>query len=150
MRCFYVLKKWSSAKLSLNWDLSLNKVSLNWDGTVLLWIVAVFFESGVKKEEIKNCAFLLNSSLKKLKKNASLERISTNCAQKRWEQLSYRTLLLENEVKYDPFLLKSFYPNKNLYSLLAFGNKDSGSASVWERGFFHHDLAGIDNTTMGH
>ena len=34
MRCFYVLKKWSSAKLSLNWDLSLNKVSLNRDCTV--------------------------------------------------------------------------------------------------------------------
>ena len=50
-----------------------------------------FFESDVKKEEIQNCASLLNSALKKLKKNASLERISTNCAQKRWEQLSYRT-----------------------------------------------------------
>ena len=35
MRCFYVLKKWSSAKLSLNWDLSLNKMSLNRDCTVL-------------------------------------------------------------------------------------------------------------------
>ena len=35
MRCFYVLKKWSSAKLSLNRDLSLNKVSLNRDCTVL-------------------------------------------------------------------------------------------------------------------
>ena len=34
MRCFYVLKKWSSAKLSLNPDLSLNKVSLNRDCTV--------------------------------------------------------------------------------------------------------------------
>ena len=34
MRCFYVLKKWSSTKLSLNCDLSLNKVSLNWDSTV--------------------------------------------------------------------------------------------------------------------
>ena len=36
MRCFYVLKKWSSAKLSLNRDLSLNKMSLNRDCTVLL------------------------------------------------------------------------------------------------------------------
>ena len=36
MRCFYVLKKWSSAKLSLNRDLSLNKMSLNWDCTVLM------------------------------------------------------------------------------------------------------------------
>ena len=34
MRCFYVLKKRSSAKLSLNRDLSLNKVSLNRDCTV--------------------------------------------------------------------------------------------------------------------
>ena len=34
MRCFYVLKKWSSAKLSLNRDLSLNKMSLNRDCTV--------------------------------------------------------------------------------------------------------------------
>ena len=34
MRCFYVLKKWSSAKLSLNRDLSLNKMSLNQDCTV--------------------------------------------------------------------------------------------------------------------
>ena len=34
MRCFYVLKKWSSAKLSLNRGLSLNKVSLNRDCTV--------------------------------------------------------------------------------------------------------------------
>ena len=35
MRYFYVPKKWSSAKLSLNPDLSLNKMSLNWDCTVL-------------------------------------------------------------------------------------------------------------------
>ena len=36
MKCFYVLlKKWSSAKLSLNRDLSLNKVSLNRDCTVI-------------------------------------------------------------------------------------------------------------------
>ena len=35
MRCFYVLKKWSFAKLSLNRDLSLNKMSLNRDCTVL-------------------------------------------------------------------------------------------------------------------
>ena len=34
MRCFYVLKKWSPTKLSLNRDLSLNKMSLNWDCTV--------------------------------------------------------------------------------------------------------------------
>ena len=34
MRCLYVLKKWSSAKLSLNWYLSLNKMSLNRDCTV--------------------------------------------------------------------------------------------------------------------
>ena len=34
MRCFYVLKKWSSAKLSLNRDLSLNKKSLNQDCTI--------------------------------------------------------------------------------------------------------------------
>ena len=34
MRCFYVLKKWFSAKLSLNRDLSLNKMSLNRDCTV--------------------------------------------------------------------------------------------------------------------
>ena len=33
MRCFYVLEKWSSAKLSLNRDLSLNKMSLNRDCT---------------------------------------------------------------------------------------------------------------------
>ena len=39
MRCFYVLKKWSSAKLSLNRDLSLNKVSLNRDCTVLYYKV---------------------------------------------------------------------------------------------------------------
>ena len=42
MRCFYVLKKWSSAKLSLNWYLSLNKMSLNRDCTVnksYLWLV---------------------------------------------------------------------------------------------------------------
>ena len=37
MRCFSVVKKiWSSEKLSLNRDLSLNKVSLNWDCTVLI------------------------------------------------------------------------------------------------------------------
>ena len=36
MRCFYELKKWSSAKLSLNRDLSLNKMSLNRDCTVLV------------------------------------------------------------------------------------------------------------------
>ena len=36
MRCFYVLKKWSSAKLSLNRDLSLNKMSLNRVCTVLV------------------------------------------------------------------------------------------------------------------
>ena len=35
MRCFYVLKKWSSTKLSLNRDLSLNKMSLQRDCTVL-------------------------------------------------------------------------------------------------------------------
>ena len=35
MRCFYVLKKWSSTKLSLNRDLSLNKMSLNRDCTVI-------------------------------------------------------------------------------------------------------------------
>ena len=35
MRCFYVLKKRSPAKLSLNRDLSLDKVSLNQDCTVL-------------------------------------------------------------------------------------------------------------------
>ena len=35
MRCFYVLKKWSSEKLSLNRDLSLNNMSLNRDCTVL-------------------------------------------------------------------------------------------------------------------
>ena len=35
MRCFCVLKKWSSAKLSLNPDLSLNKMSLNWNCTVV-------------------------------------------------------------------------------------------------------------------
>ena len=35
MRCFYVVKKWSSANLSLNRDLSLNKMSLNRDCTVL-------------------------------------------------------------------------------------------------------------------
>ena len=34
MRCSYALKKWSSAKLSLNRDLSLNKLSLNRDCTV--------------------------------------------------------------------------------------------------------------------
>ena len=56
-----------------------------------------------KKEEIKNCASLLNSTLKPLEKsnhNASLERISTHCVQKRCQQLSFRTLLLANEVKY--------------------------------------------------
>ena len=42
MRCFYVLKKWSSAKLSLNRDLSLNKMSLNQDCTVL-FIPAILF-----------------------------------------------------------------------------------------------------------
>ena len=42
MRCFYVLKKWSSAKLSLNCDLSLNKVSLNRDCTVLSLSCAEF------------------------------------------------------------------------------------------------------------
>ena len=67
-------------------------------------VLLCFFESDDKKEGIKNCASLLNSALKKLKKNASLERISTNCAQKRWEQLSYRTLLLANEVKYEKSL----------------------------------------------
>ena len=41
MRCFYVLKKWSSAKLSLNRDLSLNKMSLNRDCTVLLILLLI-------------------------------------------------------------------------------------------------------------
>ena len=35
MRCFYVLKNWSSAKVSLNRGLSLNKMSLNRGSTVL-------------------------------------------------------------------------------------------------------------------
>ena len=38
---FLCTKKWSSAKLSLNRDLSLNKVSLNRDCTVLNMYVAV-------------------------------------------------------------------------------------------------------------
>ena len=42
MRCFYVLKKWSSIKLSLNRDLSLNKVSLNRDCTVFHSILRIF------------------------------------------------------------------------------------------------------------
>ena len=37
MRCFYVVKKWSSAKLSLNRGLSLNKMSLNRECTVLMY-----------------------------------------------------------------------------------------------------------------
>ena len=43
MRCFYVLKKWSSAKLSLNRDLSLKKMSLNRDCTVLQTLNEVYF-----------------------------------------------------------------------------------------------------------
>ena len=42
MRCLYVLKKWSSEKLSVNRDLSLNKVSLNRDCTILHAIIMVF------------------------------------------------------------------------------------------------------------
>ena len=56
MRCFYVLKKWSSAKLSLNRDFSLNKVSLNPDCTVLkdscfFVIFGQFSQSSWKKLE---------------------------------------------------------------------------------------------------
>ena len=47
MRCFYVLKKWSSAKLSLNRDLSLNKVSLNRDCTVLCKMFTIVQSMGV-------------------------------------------------------------------------------------------------------
>ena len=49
MRCFYVLKKWSSAKLSLNRDLSLNKVSLNRDCTVLYSLNSEIFKCLVIK-----------------------------------------------------------------------------------------------------
>ena len=60
-----------------------------------------------KKEETKNCASLLNSALKKLKKK---ERISPHCTHKRWQQLSYRTLLLANEIKYEKSLFtKEFF-----------------------------------------
>ena len=55
MRCFYVLKKWSSAKLSLNRDLSLNKVSLNRDCTVL------------KVSEILRVVFMNKTNTKSLK-----------------------------------------------------------------------------------
>ena len=55
MRCFYVLKKWSSAKLSLNRDLSLNKMSLNRDCTVVVNLgifesaILIFFASSPLK-----------------------------------------------------------------------------------------------------
>ena len=41
MRCFYVLKNWSSSKLSLNRDLSLNKMSLN---EIALYSLLRFFK----------------------------------------------------------------------------------------------------------
>ena len=49
MRCFYVLKKWSSAKLSLNRDLSLNKMSLNRDCTVFSILLADLVDLAVMK-----------------------------------------------------------------------------------------------------
>ena len=52
MRCFYVLKKWSSAKLSLNRDLSLNKMSLNRDCNVLFELPY----QGLRKVDGKMCA----------------------------------------------------------------------------------------------
>jgi hypothetical protein len=57
MRCFYVLKKWSSAKLSLNRDLSLNKVSLNRDCTVRCNFQYILILTTILQRGLRNCFF---------------------------------------------------------------------------------------------
>ena len=80
MRCFYVLKKWSFAKLSLNRDLSLNKVSLNRDCTVSSYSGKLnrFCKSITLLEGKNSCTSLIMNGLRSImpKTKAALRFVS--------------------------------------------------------------------------